>query len=598
MNLAQSLGLGLGPPQIASQPLPAAPFGFITSTKDGSVGQTYTLNAAWTEVQWYRRGITPPFTITKINGATSLTYVATSADINCRLVAVGKSGASSLASLSYQIVLEAPILLESFDSLTGFTAANGTIALNTNSPAQGTGKLEFIPPGTNLSPNATKTNAFSLNAPDVATDHYAFCIDFGCLDDFDLQSCLGCTFQLAEGGSSTYQTVTNISGPTGLNSVTRRVVGKMWWSVAGVEVPGFATFITGNKNLRMQSAQGEPYANHPKVDGLIRKAKSISTPLITFDDIRTGPFDYGLDILDAYGLKATWFVAYSLVGQANRLTLAQLQHIKSRGHTIALNLTADDNIITAKASVQAVIDEYLAGKAYLEANGLDSIGKYFVCYSNGVAFSNATPVAKTGITADGSTTVLCSNTTSLVDGMYATGINTGGVNIPPGTRIATGGIVTNTSITLTNAVAAGTTRISFVDNSGIFHGTKLRDAMITAGVKVGRTTITSPRTSFYSRNGLGDQALWLPGTGVTGLTNITMRTELNLARDRGEDVIYYIHNLQNVGALGDPNPNIDASVLNFADWAAQIGAGRDAGNMDPLNMEDWYGKVGSALIAA
>jgi hypothetical protein len=141
-------------------------------------------------------------------------------------------------------------------------------------------------------------------------------------------------------------------------------------------------------------------------------------------------------------------------------------------------------------------------------------------------------------------------------------------------------IVANTSVTVSNNLTTGTTFVKFVDNSGVFHGTGLRNSLIAAGLRTGRTTITSPRTSFYDRFGLGDNGLWLPGTGMTGLTNLTMRTEIQNAINRGETVHTYTHDWVVSGNLGDRIP-----------W---IAARRDAGELDVLNVINW----GKQVLAA
>lgn len=84
--------------------------------------------------------------------------------------------------------------------------------------------------------------------------------------------------------------------------------------------------------------------------------------VLTFDDGMTALYNYALPSLDRYGLRATIYVPPTSVGDANYMTVEQLQVLMNRGYGIGGHAYNHVNLTTLadEAAVQANIEQMIA----------------------------------------------------------------------------------------------------------------------------------------------------------------------------------------------------------------------------------------------
>ena len=90
--------------------------------------------------------------------------------------------------------------------------------------------------------------------------------------------------------------------------------------------------------------------------------------VLTFDDGYTSVFTTAFPIMQQYGIKGTIYLNSAYVGDAGRLTLAQLHQLYDAGWTIA-NHTPDHTDLISLTSIAAIKDVIQQGIDWLLANG-------------------------------------------------------------------------------------------------------------------------------------------------------------------------------------------------------------------------------------
>ena len=331
---------------------------------------------------------------------------------------------------------------------------------------------------------------------------------------------------------------------------------------------------------------------------LLANAAGRPTVLIRVDDALSSVKPTLLDMLDFYGFKATWFVPWADIGNVGgRLLLADVQAIRDAGHSVCLNLTEDDEVVTGLADPAAAVTKLGEGRTWLTSGGFAAEGGNHVVYSNGIFGVNPNPVQMTGVSgSSGSPVLTVDSSTGVTVGMRVVG-----VSIPnsPVTRVLTVDSATQITLTanLTAAISAG--RAKALDDSSPFYSRLLQNALGSAGVKTGWTTLGgggSMPNSFYSRYGVGNRGLVLPGNSTTNLAAGTIEGYIDDAIERGATVQFYVHGVVGTFNKSDGTDSGDASAgltcgvgpLNAA--FAYLKAKVNANLVSVMTVPDWWAR--------
>lgn len=328
----------------------------------------------------------------------------------------------------------------------------------------------------------------------------------------------------------------------------------------------------GNMYIRTRVDVRSPGNAELTIDSAVYNAKGRPTFLITFDDGYRGPLINGMEKLDRYGAKATFYIPPSLIGGFGRLTEADLAALNAAGHDLACDSMGDapfTNFGTpagAVAHLQEVRD-WLSSRSFTRA--IDHM-----CYPDGTWQADVVQATAT-VTCDGTNTVVLSAapTTPITVGMNVYGFGAG-PNTPT-TVTAVDGL----NITVSRTIAATTTRLKFVDQSSPFFGRALPDAFLAAGMKTGRITRGGAN---YTRFGFGQQAMTLIGQGETGSSWAKIKSHIDNTLLRGDTLIWYFHNVTEAGG------SIDISTALFAQIMDYIGPMKLANEVDILTISQLY----------
>lgn len=560
-----------------SVPLPTVPvYGFITATKDGSTGQTYTLNAPWTAVQWSRASLIPPYAETTISGATSSTYVAQAADENSRLVCRGKSGTTDMAAKAIHVVFAPPILLEAFTSTSGVTASgNAVLSTEATGQAPGFSRLKVTGTGT-ASPGFEKTNIGTFDPATFGT--IAELVDVGFDPVYTATNSIRLNF--TRSGTS-YPTAADYPLNPLYTTPSPQFYGTMWSSRHVSELGTLSTIGSGQLGIVQQSGTSSNSNAYTNVGfhGLLAKAGGRPTIIIGFDDTAVTQYTVAYPYMAARGLKGCIAVVPGYMDQSGRMTSAMMQELYNAGWDANLNST-DDGPFTGKGTVQAALDDLAACKTYCQNKGWTRGNDFFV-YPNGSYQVSPTRPLISSVTTNGTTTATMGSTSGIVAGMHM-----GGFNVPTGTTVVS--VDSATQVTLSNAVPAATKPANFVDLTSPFSYTKLPLAFKAAGYKIGRTT--QNRGGFLSRFGITDRGgVLAPGNGVSGSTLDASKTLIDNAILRGETLEFYIHGINAQGGINTD----EAKFYGLIDYITEK---RDAGLLDVLTKSEVWARDGGSSV--
>jgi len=484
--------------------------------------------------------------------------------VGAQLVEAAYFRGQNLVAPAY--TLPTPILLQGFESLTGFSAGNGALlSIDTTRKVQGDGSLAIGCPGASSAPHAT-TTSFLPSVTPSSLGVVAIYRDGG--DDPEYQNATGVDVRFGRGG--TYYTQAGVTNAT-LNEAN---VGGRWDSFHISEVASVNSLPEGQLDLRLQTSHVAPYAQTIRTDALLANAAGRPTVILTFDDIRPTQYTTIFAAMQSRGLKGTLYVPTALIGAADRLTLAQIKELYAAGWDTALGGTPDDNPMTGKASVASVIADYQAMQAYMTSEGLTRAIDHF-CYPNGSTRTPGTKIQSSAVTTNGSAVATMASTTGILAGMKAAGYQ-----VPVGTTVVS--VDSGTQVTLSGNVPTQTKPMSFTDTSGEFHTGKLQSALRAAGVKSGRMTTNG---TFYSRYGIADRGRLLPGNSGSAATLSSLQPYVDQCLLRGNTGIFYFHEVKNPTVSG-----LDMLTTEFEALLDYLVTKRDAGELDVLTISQWWAR--------
>jgi hypothetical protein len=489
------------------------------------------------------------------------------------------SGGSQSAQSIYEITkivkdsagahytLPTPVLIESFDNAAQWTAGGGATLSNE------AGGLVIAADGTQA-PQATKTNVATFDKADGGV--LAWRQNHG--DDPEYQTCT--SVDIRPGVAGTYRGASAVSNP----AVSDNNLGDNWQSYNINDISGHPTGVS-QVDFRVQIADAAPRADRPRIDMLYRNAAGRPTVLWVFDNAYIGVYNVAFPKFQSLGLKGTLFVSglvADVVGPPDHLTLAQIKEMYAAGWDVCPNGSSDDAPMNDHASVAEAIADIDSVKAWLISEGMTR-GMDCMVYPNGVSRVAGTKVQVAAVTSNGTPVVTMASTANVLAGYKGAGV------LVPRSPITTVQSVDNaTTLTMSAAIPAGTSAMSFTDTSGPFHTGKLQAALKAAGYKWGRLTANGQR---YTRFGLGDQGLLFPAynIGPTAFPSLaTLQTRLNTIVSRGHTICFYTHNI----APGASGIHMDTTM--FESFADEMATRVAANTMDVLTLSQFMARDGSA----
>jgi hypothetical protein len=486
---------------------------------------------------------------------------------------------TSLNAPSSPVILNAPILLDSMDSITGWSApGNGAIFNDTTYKVQGTAAQRLQGNGVAaVTPITTKTLGTPIT--DITT--------LGVIARYINNRIPGVTvsdaIQFGNAGS-TFSSITN--NVTNVSIGSQSELGGAWYSHHYTEDATLASLGTLTQlRRRAGSTLNAPYYNNATMDAVCINAAGRPTIVIGFDDGENTTPIFAQPYMTSKSMVGTVYLPTSNIGTSSRMTWIQARALRDAGWAICLDGTPDDTDMTLQASVAAAVSFYKTGQAALVANGIDDDGKNHFCYPFGTSQVSPNPVQVAAVTSNGTTTVTFGSAANVTNGMSYYGYN-----VPDGTTVVSGGGTSVTSVVVSNTIPTQTKAAMFLDETGEFYRGKLPAALAEVGVKSGRTT---SGVAYYSRFGFGDKALVLPGVGLTAATWDATKLKIDNAILRGETIEFYIHRIvpdSGTWLTSTPNPSINVYESFFTTMIDYLATKRDAGILDVLTKPQLYNR--------
>lgn len=377
---------------------------------DGSTGQTYTINADWTDVQWYRMALPSPYGLTAIPGATSLSYVAQAADEGYRLAARGKLAGVDVAAKALHVVYPQPVLLDNFEA--GWEAPTGGGVLDLDG-----GRIRLTGTGT-VNAQVVKADIGSFDPSTMGT--VAYRVDAGM--DEGRQTMLNHRVVLRRDGVDQFLanvTTTDLMYET----PSPHLIGDLWGSYHVSEVPGLATPGVSSMGVYLRHAGNAPYVATAKYGPLLGKAGGRTTVVVGADDLKLSWYQNARPIMKARNLPYGLYIAAQLTQNSAFQSTAMIQEQYSEGADAYLNSTYNDDRswyigpdnLQTMAAWEASFQQ---NRDYAIANGMIR-GNEHICYTHGQieAYPNPGPlpssrIVSTSVVSDGSDIVTVGGTLS------------------------------------------------------------------------------------------------------------------------------------------------------------------------------------------
>lgn len=460
-------------------------------------------------------------------------------------------------------VLTTPVLLDSLDSVVGWTATGGVV-LPVGALVQGTGSLQvtgdgiatgqYITATATLDPSTFKTVSVCCNIqPPIAADLTSVSMYFG-------------------------QGATNMQ----INYNTPPFRKGKRWLAANVPYEGAALAALGSANTTKRLKGNELFTGAKNCvttwDALYYNCAGRPTVVLTFDDNYLSHYATVFPLMQNLGLKGTLYIPPGFVGSGNNhATLLQLQEMYAAGWDMGVDIQNDQ--------------PYTPGGGY--ANDAASTSDMHAIYDYLVA--NNMPRAKNHLAYPNGTW-----SESLVAAMDTAGIIFSARTKEPQSvfdRFGIGDIAKTTpamAIGGATTVAAVTAQVDLIIARGatqFFYAHDINEASYTASTTSGSNIITV--TSIESGKIMAAQNII--GTGIPASTNIS-----NYLMGTGGTGIYHISQnatATNTGVAMSGTPSaIGQTTTKFSQMLAYLVAKRDAGLLDILTVSQWWARASIATI--
>ncbi len=472
--------------------------------------------------------------------------------------------------------LPTPQLLESFDSMTGWSVNRGGVFQQVCPVTEGQGAMAVLGRGEELShATAQKTLQTPVNSKDMGVIAFAVRKVLP-----RVTSNLNVRFSTAGGsytGVNYHLNVANLNSNAPLKTY--------WVAFHQSEDPLLSQSVDVTKVRVSSPSRNPPYMINNKIDSLYANAKGQPTVVIGFDDGADTIASIAYPYMAQYGLVGTIYVPTQQVGWVNRLTWEQISMLSDAGWAISVDGSPDDTPMTDAADVRTAVANAISSWNQLEQHGLDSEAMFHLCYPGGKFFDTSVrPVQVTSMMSDGSNVVTLDNNYPIRVGMRVYGSN-----IPKNTYVINGGGESVASVTLSQKIPPQNLPAMFNDESGEFYLDKLPTALRKAGFKSGRITVGG---DMYTRFGFGGREMTTIGQGVSYMTFNQFSPLLEQVILRGTTMETYFHRIVPDPAEGwtpdTPNPGIDVYESFFKAYVDTVAEKVQAGELVVLTKPQWY----------
>ncbi|MDW6003105.1 polysaccharide deacetylase family protein [Vibrio mangrovi] len=485
-------------------------------------------------------------------------------------------GVTVQANEEVPVNLPTPTLLESFDSMDGWTVNGGGIFRNVCPLAEGEAAMQVSGMGKELSyAIAQKPLAENINSGDMGVIVFAVKKTLPRVTS-NLNVRLG-----TPGGA--YTKVNYNINVANLNS--NSPLKTYWVAFHQSEDPLLSQSVDISKIRIGSPARNPPYLINNTIDALYANAKGQATVVIGFDDAEDTIASVAYPYMAQYDFSGTVYLPTQQIGWQNRLTWEQVTTLADAGWAIAVDGSPDDTNMTDAADVSTAVANAVSEWHDLEAHGLASDAMYHLCYPGGKFFDTSVrPVQVTAMVSDGTNVVT-------LDGLYPirTGMRVYGSNVPENTYVINGGGDEVSSVTLSQNIPAQSLPAMFNDESGEFYLGKLPEALHKAGFKSGRITVGG---DMYTRFGFGGREMTTIGQGASYMTFNQFLPLLNRVVLRGTTMETYFHRIVPDPAEGwtadTPNPGINVYESFFKAYIDAVATRVQSGELVVLTKPQWY----------
>ncbi|MDW6091976.1 polysaccharide deacetylase family protein [Vibrio rhizosphaerae] len=480
------------------------------------------------------------------------------------------------ASESESTSLPTPTLLESFDSMTGWSVNRGGTFRQVCPVTEGQGAMAVLGKGKELSHAiAQKRLSASINSNDMGVIAFAVHKALPRVTS-NLNVRLG-----TAGGS--YTGINYNLNVANLNS--NAPLKTYWIAFHQSEDPLLSQSVDVTRVRVSSPARTAPYLINNTIDSLYANAKGQPTVVIGFDDGEDTIESIAYPYMAQYGLVGTIYVPTEQVGWTNRLTWEQISMLSDAGWAISVDGSPDDTPMTDAADVATAVTNATSAWDALKQHGLDSEAMYHFCYPGGKFFdTKVRPIQVTSMTSDGSNVVTLDSNYPIHVGMRVYGSN-----IPKNTYVINGGGDAVSSVTLSQKIPPQNLPAMFNDESGEFYLDKLPEALRDAGFKSGRITVGG---DMYTRFGFGGREMTTIGQGVSYMTFNQFSPLLDRVLLRGTTLETYFHRIvpdPEEGWTPDtPNPGINVYESFFKAYIDAVAEKVQAGELVVLTKPQWY----------
>lgn len=551
--------------------IPTPTFGAITreSGMDGSPGTDFTLDVVGaSDIQWYRMALSSPYSVTKIDGATSATYTSTTNDIGYRLVAVYTDGGDEKAAKSLQVVLATPTMIDAMENTTSITGSATFRSVDSVRKVQGTNSIAVMSNGIDSTNNATRTTSFSADPNTLGVIHYYLNSGSGLIETL-MTNGQGMRFG-ANGQTPQFDADAGDAGP-----IANNIRNGMWHAFHVSEYAQFIDDGAGAIRWHWQpSGHLTPFLDRTNVDAIMANSAGRATVVLQMDDSRPGQFGVGKDIANQYSIPLSYMTVWGELGQAGRSTEADVIEAFNEGHDIQLNGTSDDTIMNTRADIATLQAELDAGQDYIE--GLLGYRPEHIAYPNG-SFNNSAGNSFIShlATSDGA------NPTHIIAGSGVTfdaGIQAGTklvyANGPTGLTVTTRNSDTDLTVSAVVPVRATETLTRFQLAEDEFSTDRMGAMLDALGIISARTTQDGV---FTDRFGWAGRGQLLPGNSTTDKAWADIEPIILKAILRGDTVIFYFHDITD-----STSSNLNMTIARWTEIIQNLAALRDAGTIDVM----------------
>jgi peptidoglycan/xylan/chitin deacetylase (PgdA/CDA1 family) len=345
-------------------------------------------------------------------------------------------------------------------------------------------------------------------------------------------------------------------------------------------IPKSALTVTGVANwaavqrieIRLYcTAAAETFARSMYVYGLWANVAARPRVVLSFDDNTASDYTVAYPALKAAGMRATLYTNGSHVGQANYVSLAQLQQMYADGwdvgnHTWDHTAVAQSGSLTASGTTATFTCSNTA-----DAHGL-TVGKPVTISGADEAEYNGTFTVATVPNAYTFTYTMGGTPASPGWGWMA-------MQKPPGVVRET--VQRNTDWLVSHGFTRG--REHFAYPQGYFDDASIA-LLQSMGFRTGRTTDQGPAPFFVPTHaGLADP-FHIPVIELNNTqTAANVLAKVDAAITSNATLFIYGHKL-----VASPTTATEFSTTEFATLVAGLKSRRDAGQVDVVTMTDWY----------